>query len=456
MHSESLALRVFRPYGALITGAAIVFGAALFMLPAMLNGFPFLSPDSSRYLAHIVRLWSSPYYGWLIYPLHFDKFVWGVVIAQCLILSHMLLVVTRLHASPSHDKAVFVVLTICLTAFSSLPYFSGLIMPDIFAAIMFLALYLLVFHFGELSLGEKVYFLALASISVSIHFSHIPIAIPTIPVAAVLLYWLRRSGRLVATRVVLMTIPLMLAASAFFLANLIVFASPAVFPSGPNFLLGNMIEYGPARHYLEAACPAAGYKVCPYVNQLPATANKFLWTQDFLLGRLDFTAVGQEASDIVLNTIKTRPIEVAHMLARNSLLALASYAPATDLQFFERFDAEMTAALAPFGPATQEAWHQSAEHRGQVPHLLLERIQDVVMPVTALLLAVGCLLAYRRRDVSSCTLALFVGSAYVGNAVFCSFTSGIWDRYQARLSWLLVLAAILLWASLLTRKDRSD
>src|SRR5208282_4698226 len=76
---------------------AVLIGTVLFMLPALLNGFPFLDPDSSNYLTHEVRLWSSPFYGWFIFPLHSNTLIWGPVIVQSLLLSHIVFVVTRVN-----------------------------------------------------------------------------------------------------------------------------------------------------------------------------------------------------------------------------------------------------------------------------------------------------------------------------------------------------------------------
>jgi hypothetical protein len=435
---------------------AVVFGAALFMLPAMLNGFPFLAPDSTRYLPHAVRLWYSPFYGWFIYLLHFDAFIWGVVVGQSLILSHLVFVVTKLHVPKSYRLPIFLGLALCLTAFSSLPYFSGLIMPDIFTAIMVLTLFILAFKFSQLRKAEKIYFFFLAFLSTSAHFSHLPIAVAIVAVAAILLFFLRQPWQKVGWRIAGLLVPVMLAAGAFFLTNLVIYGIAALSPAGPNFVLANMIEYGPARHYLQAACPAAGYKLCPYVNELPATANQFLWTPDFLLGRLDFVAEGKEASAIVAKTIETRPREVAHMFLETSFLALTSYAPATDLRLFERFEPEMNAALARFGPETQIGWRESAEHRGAVPRAFLSKLQDVVLPLVMLGLVIGCILAYKRGSLELLALPLFVTSAFIINAVVCGVTSGVFDRYQARVSWLLVLSAIILWVGLLASQRRAS
>ena len=195
---------------------AVVFGAALFIFPSVLNGFPFLAADSSRYLTHTIRLWSSPFYGWFIYLCHFDTFIWGVAIVQNLVIAHLVLVVTRLHVPSKYCFPIFFGVATCLTAFSSLPYFSGLIMPDVFAAVMILALYFVLFRFSELYFAEKVYFLFLILFSAIVHFSNLPLALSMISIAAMLMLLFRYTWATISRRIGLALAPLALAMAGFF------------------------------------------------------------------------------------------------------------------------------------------------------------------------------------------------------------------------------------------------
>ena len=184
--------------------------------------------------------------------------------------------------------------------------------------------------------------------------------------------------------------------------------------------------------------------------------TNFYGPPSFSLDDFDFVAVGQEASKIVFETVKTRPQEVAQMLIYTSFSALRSYAPAMELRISPRWYPELMAALERFGPATQMGWQESAEYNGTIPVYFLSRLQRVIMRLTAICLVIGCIVAVRRGKMTLLMLPAFAGSAYFVNAVICGFTAGVFDRYQARISWLIILSVILVWANLFVSKAENN
>ena len=128
-----------------VLAVAIVLGASWLSIPAFVNGFPFVFPDSVDYLVFTPRIYRSPFYGLLIFFFHLDRFIWGPVLAQALIASHLIWVLVRNFAGePKLAWFAFIVLTVGL--FSSLPFFTGFIMPDFFTSVMILTFYLLGFQ----------------------------------------------------------------------------------------------------------------------------------------------------------------------------------------------------------------------------------------------------------------------------------------------------------------------
>ena len=231
------------------------------MIPALVNGFPFVFPDSIDYLIFTPHLYRSPFYGLFIFFFHLNRFIWGPILVQALIASHLLWVLVRIYAGgPSMRWFALVVLTLGL--FSSVPFFVGFIMPDFFTAAMILGFYLLGFQWPALSPRERAYFLLLACVAISVHISHLPqalaLAILVVVVHLVLGISLRSSLRQAAPLVV----PLVLATCATLLNNVLIHRVFALFPAGQTFVLANMIDQGPARRYLREACPAAGFKLC--------------------------------------------------------------------------------------------------------------------------------------------------------------------------------------------------
>ena len=151
-------------------------GGFWFSIPALVNGFPFVFPDSVDYLVFTPRIYRSPFYGLFIFFFHLDRFIWAPVFAQALIASHLLWVFVRIYAGePKLGWFALIVLTLGL--FSSLPFFTGFIMPDFFTSVMILVFYLLGFQAAALGRGERLYFVLLACVAISAHISHLPQAI---------------------------------------------------------------------------------------------------------------------------------------------------------------------------------------------------------------------------------------------------------------------------------------
>ena len=57
------------------------------------------------------------------------------------------------------------------------------------------------------------------------------------------------------------------------------FGEASLSPRGPPFLLARSWEDGPARSYLAATCPEAGWAICAELGRLAPTAQEFLWRQ---------------------------------------------------------------------------------------------------------------------------------------------------------------------------------
>jgi hypothetical protein len=431
---------------------AIAAGAACLLLPAIINGFPFVFPDSADYLVFTPHIYRSPYYGLFLFLFHVDRFIWAPIIVQALIASHLIWVLMRIYAGEGR-RGHFAIAVLMLSLFSSLPFFVGFIMPDFFTGVMILDFYLLAFHLSALSPIERPYFILLGCVAVSAHVSHLPIAfaLTIIIIALRLLAGVGLLAGLSAIRA--LAIPLSLAACAILLNNVVIHRVFSLFPAGQTFLLANMIEQGPASRYLRDACPAAGYRLCAIADALPETSYELLWSTDILRPFGGFTGISEEAREIVAATIRTRPWDVLETMMRSIGSSFLTHAPGAELGPLSN-DASMTQVLTrKFDLETLGAYKASMESRGAIPHKFLRRVDSVTFPLAVIgLLATG-FFALRRGPPELSSIGPFVLAALVVNNVLCAVGSGVFDRYQARVTWLVALAALLLAGRLLRARD---
>jgi hypothetical protein len=434
-------------FSAVSSFLAIVMGGLWFLVPALVNGFPFVFPDSADYLVFTPHIYRSPFYGLFIFFFHLDRFIWAPIIVQALIASHLLWVFVRIYAGEPKLRW-YAIIALILGAFSSLPFFTGFIMPDFFTSVMILVFYLMGFHEAALGRGERIYFVLLACIAISAHISHLPQAIALAVLILVLRICLGTPIRLSMRQAAILAVPLALATFATLLNNLLIHRVFALFPAGQTFVLANMIEQGPARRYLQEACPAAGFKLCASWNTLPATAYEFLWSTDNLQRLGGFEGMHDEAAAIVAGTIRTRPADVLDMVARGVASCLLVHAPGAEL-FPLSNDPSMTNVLmTKFGPETLRAYKTSLAARNLIPRKFLRILDEMTFPAAVMALLGLGFCAYRRRLGDALSLAIFVAAAVMINNVLCALGSGVHDRYQARVTWLVALSVLLIFARL--------
>ena len=428
--------------------SAVLAGALLLIWPALFNGYPLLFSDSGGFLHQTLgplMLWDKPYiYGPFLHAFHWHISLWGPVIAQGLILSHLLWLTQRVlrgDATPLWH--------IGLCAFTALatsaPFSTALLMPDIFAPIVVLGLFLLGFGGAALTRLERGYLVVLVALGIAAHLAHLPLALGLCGIALLLRLW-RYPVRIFA-----MVLPVVIAVAALFVTNAIGHGRVALSPYGSVFLLARLQEDGPATAVLKARCPDAGWYLCGFTDRLPMPANDFLWAPESPVNRdaagkprfLGGMMLAPEAGQIVAETLRTDPLGVARAMAGNMLVQLGSFGIGDTLD-----EAHFTVAVRPrieqgFSPRELAAFDEARQAQGV--------LKDALMPLNPLHLLVVLLAlpmlgsaAWRGQGLAL-ALTLFLLAAVLGNALICGGLSAPHPRYGARIMWLVPVAALLCW-----------
>ena len=137
--------RVQRP---MVACAIILAMSGLFLVPALDNGFPFVFGDTGTYLNAALERYipeDRPIY-YSIFTRLFDRRVspWPSVIVQSLLTAWMIwYFASEFFSLTAASRLLSVALLLALA--TSLPWFVGQLTPDIFTALMILALTLLCF-----------------------------------------------------------------------------------------------------------------------------------------------------------------------------------------------------------------------------------------------------------------------------------------------------------------------
>jgi hypothetical protein len=132
---------------------AILLGGALFIWPALWNGYPLLYSDTHVFINHPTPgffNWDKPFiYGPWILPFHAWQSLWGVVLVQGLLISQLVWLTQQVFGVASPLRHLLLCLALSLLTGAS--WFVSLLMPDIFSGMVVLSIFILGFPSNLLS-----------------------------------------------------------------------------------------------------------------------------------------------------------------------------------------------------------------------------------------------------------------------------------------------------------------
>ena len=452
----------------------------------MYNGYPLAYSDSHVFISQPVAgfmNWDKPFvYGPLILLFHVWQTLWLVVLAQALLVSHLLwLVIVALTperkpataVSPEQslvNSAAWLVakrhLLTCgaLALFSTAPWFVSFLMPDIFAAMAVLCIFLLGFS-KRLKRLEIAWLVLLGALAIAVHLSHLVVAAAGV-FGVLCLNWRRLS---------LAALPLVGAIVILLGTNLYAFQKATISPHGSVFMLARLSGDGNTTEILEKYCEQKNWYLCVWVDRLPADSDDFLWNGKGPVWSHPGGPIGlaPEASEIVSYVLRTRPWPVLlsglkNMAEQLWLIELG------DTLHPDHLDVTVAKSVRQYFAAKElEQLKSSRQMKDTLAGdaVWFSRVSVWVFYGSALFGLYVLFVAWRKRSaalehartslqddpeyknaefahqhtkvVVSFVLMLWLG--VVANAFATGALSKPHHRYQARIAWLLVLPPLLLW-----------
>jgi hypothetical protein len=410
------------------------------LAPAFWNGYPLLQWDTGGYLArwyegYLVPSRSTVFGLYLHYGESFG--FWTNLAVQSLATLWLLQLTLRVLSMMQTFR--FVAISLCLIVATALPWLASMLLTDIFAGLSILSLFLLVVGAGRTSTLEKISLFVFTAFAAATHSATLGVLLGLCIAGWMARPFLRERLPLAGLAQASLTIvagSLMLVSANYALSGKLAWT-----PGGYGVAFGRMMQDGIVARYLNDRCPRERYKLCPYRNELPATADEFLWGKSMFntLGR--FEGMNDEMGYIVVQSIKDYPAWQAGAALRamgQQLLHVATgegtdgWIPHTR-GIIERY---IPAQAAPMRAARQQNWQLdfTAINWLHVPVALASML--------GLLALLAHALANRRLDDLT-LLAATVTLALLGNAFICAVISGPHDRYGARMVWVATFVVLM-------------
>ena len=450
----------------------IVLGGLFLLWPAFYNGYPLAYSDSHVFISQPVAgfmNWDKPFvYGPLILLFHGWQTLWLVVAAQALLVSHLVWLVIvalmperKLAAAPNAPKGLAATAVWCiakrhlfvcvvLAAATTAPWFVSFLMPDIFAAITVLCIFLLGFS-TRLGRYEFAWLALLGALAIAAHLSHLVIA------AACLLGVLCLNVR----RLKIALVPLICAIAILLGTNWYAFQKASISPHGSVFMLARLSGDGNTKEVLEKYCAQKNWYLCAWADRLPTDSDDFLWNGKGPVWSHPGGPIGlaPEASEIVSYVLRTRPWPVL-LSGLNNMAGQLWMIQLGDTLHPDHLDVTVAKSVRQhFAPVELERLNGSRQMRDTLAAdaVWFSRLNvlifycAVVFSLYVLFSAWskrGTAPAHTQRDADAHTklvvrfiLILWIGVA--ANAFATGALSKPHHRYQARIAWLLVLPPLL-------------
>jgi hypothetical protein len=479
-----------------LTGAIVSLGTVFILGPAFLNGAPFFYFDTASYIEQIAKASQillghsdaaetsmvtslqagagtgagfgvaetdkivfsgrSAYYGVLAW-LGWISSIWLPVALQAATLSW--LVVTLFRHSVDRWWWQTALLTLGgLSFFNSAGFFAGLVMPDIWAGLMVLALALLWVCPDRLSLGQKVFIFAIMSFSALVHNSHLALLAALLGGIVLLRFFVARLERAPLSRLALPVIALCIGVAGQMIYGVAVrVAYDAQLLSRPH-ITAHLIDLGPGTQLVQDSCPDSGYALCAYADRLPMSWIDFMFDPDPETGGFGAAppavqkALVAEQLRFAAQTLIHYPGQTLYGLARDGVAQLWTL----DLEDVALSTRNADFVANKFPPDLSQMIERSRIYdQPSVLDTLLRMIQSTSGAATGFLLLYA---VWRSTRIGSANpqldrMVLLVVAGVVLNALICGILASPYGRFQARIIWLLPLAAALILSNLLASKD---
>lgn len=431
----------------------VVLGAAALMWPAFVNGYPLVFQDTSWYL--------SPFSGAGVYhpgrTIGYSLFtalvlqvpsLWSIVVAQALLTSALIVRVAAVAAKSPRDRILLpAAALLAVLLLSGLAKYVSWVMADVTTSWLFLP--------GALWMLSKrpidgVIAIAIASLSVLAHDSHVPIVIATSFGITAGVWWLvppthaARRSALILLVLSLFSVPWVMSVNALIGASSRVFlGSWRVFLGTGSFMMSRLIDTGVILPTLDRYCGEREWKSCKFRDEFARHIGQadgwFLFnTSSPFFTELD-AWTGDEQDEIVVHAFRCCWDRIALTTAISTW------------QQFWRIDSSDGSAAGDTGPTLVflkkhlrnelPALESSRQNRGERVRAVLHPAPEAALHALLILVAGGLAVLGWRIDrrgfafvLASVMLFLLV------NALVCAFGSSTHDRYQGRVAWLLPFA----------------
>jgi hypothetical protein len=419
-------------------------GTILLCSAALYNGYPLVYWDSGSYLRAFIEWHNLPdrpiFYSIFLGLLHWRFSLWPIVIGQSL-LTVFVIERTLAHAVPRAGAVFQISIFLLLTIATSLPWFTGQIMPYIFTPLLVLVIYLVAVERDSLARWEYLLLLLILCIAEATHYTHIALTLGLLILLGVISLVFKVMPLKNLAPVALSAA---LAATAIYAVNYVERREIVFGPYNSILLFDRLLGYRTAQEYLARACPTKHYEICPYLdelNKLPPEFGGFMWNSAGVLPKVGGAEHYRfEAQRLVHDIIVDAPVKNFWLAKGGTAQLLINFRTGLEFQSYGA-ETQINRIVTKYFAREADAYFHSKEYLGSLGFSTINRIHVPVGYISLGAVIALLFVAIMRRDARLATLLSMVIAILLGNAFICGGLSSGDSHYQSRLMPLLPLAA---------------
>lgn len=438
--------------------AAVLVLCPAFLYMAVWNRFPFVFFDTGAYVlegfAKVFVPERSPVYSLFLHYVHGRQTLWYVAIAQSLICAFAVTEFARA-LRPKTTLWKLLGVSLALSIFTSVAWFVGQIEPDCFTAVIVLAMYPLAFRLRQVGWFRAILLVSVVGFATGSHPSLLGLTgglvVCLVLVRIASLIW--RDQKIPRPSVALPALGLAMGLSLVVAANYALTHKIFLSKSGAIFLTARLMGDGVVKKTLDDICPTQPLKLCAYKDELPSSADAYLWAPDSPFNKIGrFYGYESQYRTIVAESLKRYPIQSLSTGLWDSLRQFFMFRTGDGVTPQEWV---LEPLFRNFMPKQYRAYMDARQQRGILRFNDVNVVHYPVALFSLFWLATVLWRAVRRRRWNIATLPAFLLVAFLGNALVCGLFSGPHDRYQSRIIWVATLTVLLTTSPRLDRALRA-